>query len=49
MRYTESRLRALREGRLLQELGQGTVDWTPNFDGTIDEPVFCRRGCRTCC
>jgi topoisomerase-4 subunit A len=24
---------------LLSELGQGTVDWTPNFDGTMDEPV----------
>ena len=24
---------------LLQELGQGTVDWQPNFDGTLDEPV----------
>ncbi len=38
MRYTESRLRAYAKS-LLQELGQGTVDWVPNFDGTIDEPV----------
>ena len=38
MRYTESRLRAYAKS-LLAELGQGTVDWTPNFDGTIDEPV----------
>jgi topoisomerase-4 subunit A len=38
MRYTESRLRPYAKS-LLQELGQGTVDWTPNFDGTMDEPV----------
>jgi topoisomerase IV subunit A len=37
MRYTESRLTAYAEV-LLSELGQGTVDWTPNFDGTMDEP-----------
>ncbi|MEH6589224.1 MAG: DNA topoisomerase IV subunit A [Halioglobus sp.] len=37
MRYTESRLTAYAEV-LLAELGQGTVDWTPNFDGTMDEP-----------
>jgi topoisomerase-4 subunit A len=24
---------------LLQELGQGTVEWQANFDGTLDEPV----------
>jgi topoisomerase-4 subunit A len=38
MRYTESRLRPYAKS-LLQELGQGTVDWTANFDGTMDEPV----------
>jgi topoisomerase-4 subunit A len=38
MRYTESRLRPYAKS-LLQELGQGTVDWLPNFDGTLDEPV----------
>jgi topoisomerase IV subunit A len=38
MRYTESRLTAYAEV-LLSELGQGTVDWTPNFDSTLDEPV----------
>ena len=38
MRYTESRLRPYAR-TLLAELGQGTVDWAPNFDGTIDEPV----------
>ena len=37
MRYTESRLTGYADA-LLGELGQGTVDWTPNFDGTIDEP-----------
>jgi len=38
MRYTESRLTAYADV-LLGELGQGTVDWTPNFDGTLDEPA----------
>ncbi|CUS48513.1 MAG: topoisomerase IV subunit A ParC [Idiomarinaceae bacterium HL-53] len=37
MRYTEARLSKFAEV-LLSELGQGTVDWTPNFDGTLDEP-----------
>ncbi|MBE9567465.1 MAG: DNA topoisomerase IV subunit A [Proteobacteria bacterium] len=37
MRYTESRLGKYSEV-LLSELGQGTVDWKPNFDGTMDEP-----------
>ena len=39
MRYTESRLTAYAE-TLLKELGQGTVDWTDNFDGTLKEPVL---------
>ena len=38
MRYTEAKLQAYAT-TLLSELGQGTVDWQPNFDGTIDEPV----------
>ncbi|MEH6568059.1 MAG: DNA topoisomerase IV subunit A [Halioglobus sp.] len=38
MRYTESRLTPYAEV-LLSELGQGTVDWSPNFDGTMDEPT----------
>lgn len=37
MRYTESRLSKYAEV-LLGELGQGTVDWVPNFDGTMQEP-----------
>lgn len=39
MRYTESRLAAYAEV-LLGEVGQGTVDWQPNFDGTLEEPVL---------
>ncbi len=39
MRYTESRLSQYAE-LLLGELGQGTVDWAPNFDGTMEEPVI---------
>ncbi len=38
MRYTEARLSRYSEV-LLAELGQGTVDWVPNFDGTLDEPA----------
>lgn len=37
MRYTESRLTAYAQ-TLLEELTQGTADWTPNFDGTLHEP-----------
>ncbi len=37
MRYTEARLAAYAEV-LLSELGQGTVNWVPNFDGTLEEP-----------
>ncbi|MDN5924920.1 MAG: DNA topoisomerase IV subunit A, partial [Xanthomonadales bacterium] len=39
MRYTESKLTPIAEA-LLAELGQGTVDWSPNFDGTLDEPSW---------
>jgi len=39
MRYTESRLRPYAE-TLLAELGQGTVDWVANFDGTLEEPAL---------
>jgi len=38
MRYTEARLTPYAQ-LLLSELGQGTVDWTANFDGTLDEPT----------
>ncbi|WP_165678826.1 DNA topoisomerase IV subunit A, partial [Metapseudomonas otitidis] len=38
MRYTEARLSRYAEV-LLSELGQGTVDWGPNFDGTMQEPL----------
>lgn len=39
MRYTESKLTPIAEV-LLGELGQGTVEWSPNFDGTLDEPTW---------
>ncbi|KRB06978.1 DNA topoisomerase IV subunit A [Lysobacter sp. Root690] len=39
MRYTESKLTPIAEV-LLGELGHGTVDWTPNFDGTLEEPTW---------
>ncbi|OGT22133.1 MAG: DNA topoisomerase IV subunit A [Gammaproteobacteria bacterium RBG_16_57_12] len=38
MRYTESRLTPYAE-LLLSEIGQGTVRWVPNFDGTLEEPA----------
>ena len=37
MRYTESRMTPYAK-LLLQELGQGTIDWGLNFDGTLKEP-----------
>ena len=37
MRYTESKLKAYTD-TLLAEIGQGTVDWALNFDGTLSEP-----------
>ncbi|MCF8004841.1 MAG: DNA topoisomerase IV subunit A [Chromatiaceae bacterium] len=37
MRYTESRLTPYAD-LLLAEVAQGTVDWQPNFDGTLEEP-----------
>ncbi len=39
MRYTESKLTRYADV-LLAELGDGTVDWTPNFDGTLEEPAL---------
>ncbi|SIS45214.1 DNA topoisomerase IV subunit A [Neptunomonas antarctica] len=38
MRYTEAKLAKYAEV-LLQEVNQGTVDWLPNFDGTMVEPT----------
>ena len=39
MRYTESKLTPLAE-MLLDEIAMGTVDFTPNFDGTLQEPSW---------
>ncbi|MDG9671138.1 MULTISPECIES: DNA topoisomerase IV subunit A [unclassified Hahella] len=39
MRYTEARLAKYAEV-LLSEIGLGTVDWVPNFDGSLDEPAL---------
>lgn len=39
MRYTEARLAPYAQ-TLLSELQQGTVDWNPNFDGTLEEPAL---------
>ena len=39
MRYTEARLAPIAE-LLLAELGEGTVDYQPNYDGSFDEPAF---------
>jgi topoisomerase-4 subunit A len=38
MRYTEARLTPFAE-LLLGEVGQGTIDWVANFDGTLQEPA----------
>ncbi|MCC7634903.1 DNA topoisomerase IV subunit A [Stenotrophomonas rhizophila] len=39
MRYTESKLTPIAEV-LLGEINHGTTDWTPNFDGTLEEPTW---------
>jgi len=39
MRYTEAKLTKYAEV-LLGELAHGTVDWVPNFDGTLEEPAM---------
>jgi len=39
MRYTEAKLTRYAEV-LLSELAHGTVNWQPNFDGTLEEPVI---------
>ncbi|WP_299981169.1 DNA topoisomerase IV subunit A [Desulfobacula sp.] len=39
MRYTESKLSKYAQ-IFLQELDLGTVDWVPNFDGTLNEPTI---------
>ncbi len=39
MRYTEARMTRYAD-LLLDELGAGTVDWAPNFDGTLEEPLM---------
>lgn len=39
MRYTESKLNPIADV-LLGELAHGTVDWVPNFDGTLEEPSW---------
>jgi DNA gyrase subunit A len=38
MRYTEARLKALAE-EMLRDLEMETVDWMPNFDGSLNEPI----------
>jgi len=39
MRYTECRLAAISQ-EMLVDIEKDTVDFTPNFDGTIDEPLY---------
>lgn len=38
MRYTEAKLSKFSQ-LLLEETAQGTVDWAPNFDGSLEEPM----------
>ena len=48
MRYTEARLTRFAQV-LISELEQGTVDWQPNFDGTLRSRGCSPRACRMCC
>ncbi len=38
MRYTEARMAAITE-EMLEDIGMDTVDWIPNFDGSLNEPL----------
>src|SRR5947199_10338336 len=38
MRYTEVRLTKLAEELLRDDIDKETVDWTPNYDGSLSEP-----------
>ncbi len=40
MRYTEIRLTRLAEEMLGDDIGKDTVDWVPNYDGSMQEPVL---------
>lgn len=42
MRYTEARLASLGEA-MLEDLDKDTVDWRPNFDGSLREPIVLPR------
>ena len=39
MRYTETRLAPIAHGAMLDEIGDDTVDFAPNFDGSQQEPT----------
>ena len=39
MRYTEVRLTRLAEELLRDDIDKETVDWTPNYDGSLSEPT----------
>ncbi|HSM23451.1 MAG TPA: DNA topoisomerase (ATP-hydrolyzing) [Anaerolineaceae bacterium] len=38
MRYTEARLASV-GGSMLDDIHKDTVDWRPNFDGSLEEPI----------
>ena len=48
MRYTEARLARIAES-LLADIEKDTVDWTDNFDGSLQEPSVLPRCCPICC
>ena len=48
MRYTESKLSPYAD-LLLAEINKGTVSWTDNFDGTIQEPLQLPLRCQIYC
>ena len=47
MRYTEARLKKIGE-EMMQDLYKETVDFTNNFDDTLQEPTVMRPAFRTC-
>ena len=47
MRYTEARLARIAT-EMMRDLDMDTVDFAPNYDGSRQEPLVCRRASRTC-
>ena len=48
MRYTEIRLTKLAEELMRDDIDKETIDWNPNYDGSLSEPSVLPRSSPTC-